>query len=245
MEKISKYTKNILAYPFSNNSAMIIDAVAGSGKSTNMVKLSINLVNRKIVPASKQKLITFSNRSAKDLQRKINKEFKDKKNSPQVSTIHGLMVKIIKENFNPNITIMSQWQSIIMIRSIMIAKGWLDNLEDSTMAQKTKVATEVYQLLDYVKANVRVNGYKYYKAEFNMSDYKKSKVISDERLKTVLLEYEQKKNDTDMYDYSDLLFKAIIMLESNPEVLAKVRAETKMLFVDECIDVKSKVKVRY
>lgn len=236
MDKISKYTKNILAYPFHNNSAMIIDAVAGSGKSTNMVKLSISLVKRKIVPATKQKLITFSNRSSKDLQRKINKEFKDKKNSPQVSTIHGLMVKIIKEYFNENITVMSQWQSIVMIRSIMISKGWLDNLEDGTMAQKTKVATEVYQLLDYIKANVRVNGYKYYKADFNMSEYKKSKVISDERLKIVLKEYEQKKNDTDMYDYSDLLFKSIIMLESNPDILEKVRAETKLLIVDEVQD---------
>jgi len=237
MDKVSKYTKNILAYPFSNNSAMMFNAVAGSGKSTNLVELSLSLVKRKIVPATKQKLITFSNRSAKDLQRKINKRYKDKKKVPQVSTIHGLMVKIIKENFNSNITVMSQWQSVLMIRSIMSSKGWLDNLEDGTMAQKTKVATEVYQLLDYVKANVRVNGYRYYKADFNMSEYKSSTVISDERLKLVLKEYEQKKNDTDMYDYSDLLFKAIIMLESNPDILAKVRSETKMLFVDEVQDV--------
>ena len=235
-DKISEYTKNILAYPFEENSAMVIKAVAGSGKSTNMVTLALSLVKRRIVPASKQKLITFSNRSSKDLQRKINEEFKGRVNKPQVSTIHGLMVKVIKDNFNPNITIMSQWQSILMIRSIMLSKGWLDNLEDGSMSQKTKVATEVYQLLDYVKSNVRVNGYKYYKAEFNMSEYKKSKVISDDRLKAVLLEYEQKKNEMDMYDYSDLLFKSIIMLESNPDILKKVREETKMLFLDEAQD---------
>ena len=94
----SKYQRAIRKYKFSKDTALMLNAVAGSGKSTTGVKVSLSLVARKIVPASRQKLVTFSNRSSKDLQRKINKAFKGKKTAPQVSTLHGLMVIIIKQN---------------------------------------------------------------------------------------------------------------------------------------------------
>lgn len=232
----SEYQLAILKYPFRRNTVIKVEAVAGSGKSTTMVELAYYLSERKKVRAEKQRLITFSNKSARDLQKKINTKFKGSPLKPQVSTLHGFAMKIIKDHFNPNITVLTQWQSVMLIRSIMEVKNLFVLLEDDTMATKTKVATEVYKLLDYIKANVKVNGSDYYKANFKMSKYRSNKVISDKNLSVVLKEYEAKKNGTNMFDYSDLIYKSILLLEAKPEALEEVRKDTKVLYGDEAQD---------
>lgn len=234
---LSEYQKAMMRSDFPKNCSYFINAVAGSGKSTSMVELSHHLHTTKQVNANKQRLITFSNKAAKDLQSKINVKFKSSKYRPKVSTLHGMCTQLLREYVKVDVTTLTQWQSILMVRGILINIGFFKLGED--MKGRSSVAMGVLEHLDFIKSNVKCNAHTLEGGNFRLSSFSSTgnkDLISDKDFSLVVKSYEAEKRKQNVYDFSDLIFRLVTYLESDPSLLKKCRDSIGWLCSDEAQD---------
>ena len=84
---------------------MGIMAVPGAGKTTILLALIIKLIKDGISPENIF-VLTYMESAAKNFKERIKLAIQDMPETPNISTIHGLALRIIKENSNFIKTIM-------------------------------------------------------------------------------------------------------------------------------------------
>ena len=88
--------KPVLNY---KSGSMAISAVPGAGKTTILLALIIKLINRGVVPTNIF-VLTYMDSAARNFRERIKNMCPNSTLLPNISTIHGLALKIIKENSN-------------------------------------------------------------------------------------------------------------------------------------------------
>ncbi len=88
--------KPVLDY---NGGAMGICAVPGAGKTTVLLMLILKLIDEKIAPENIF-VMTFMESAARNFRDRIKTLRPDSMQLPNISTIHGLALRILKENEN-------------------------------------------------------------------------------------------------------------------------------------------------
>lgn len=78
---------------------MAISAVPGAGKTTILLALIVKLLEAK-VPAENIFVMTYMESAARNFRDRIKNIFPDSTQLPNISTIHGLALRILKENNN-------------------------------------------------------------------------------------------------------------------------------------------------
>ncbi len=78
---------------------MAISAVPGAGKTTILLALIVKLLEAK-VPAENIFVMTYMESAARNFRERIKNIFPDTTQLPNISTIHGLALRILKENNN-------------------------------------------------------------------------------------------------------------------------------------------------
>lgn len=78
---------------------MAISAVPGAGKTTILLALIVKLLEAK-VPAENIFVMTYMESAARNFRDRIKNIFPDSAQLPNISTIHGLALRILKENNN-------------------------------------------------------------------------------------------------------------------------------------------------
>ncbi len=78
---------------------MAVSAVAGAGKTTIMLALILKLLNEKILPENIF-VLTFMDSAARNFKERIKENFPHLVELPHISTIHGLALRILRENNN-------------------------------------------------------------------------------------------------------------------------------------------------
>jgi DNA helicase-2/ATP-dependent DNA helicase PcrA len=197
---------------------MGIMAVPGAGKTTILLALIIKLIKDGIKPENIF-VLTYMEAAAKNFKERIKSAIPDNLDLPNISTIHGLALRIIKENGN------------------YTKVGLDENFEICDDTTKEKIIKELF-----FKLKIDEDKYENYlrcisivKLSTNSDElHSKYKEIQD--FYNFLNEYNLTLKKNNIIDYDDMLCFAVKILEKNQEILKYYQNICKYIIEDEAQD---------
>ncbi len=190
--------KPVLAY---ENGRMAISAVPGAGKTTILLALIIKLLEKGINPDNIF-VMTYMESAARNFRERIKSVRENSAELPYISTIHGLALRILKENGNFERLGLSQDFDIC----------------DDT--QKTRIIKDVLKRIkiDENDLNDFTKGLSVFKiGEGSFKDFTtKDKKLSD--FKKFFETYQQILKENNLIDYDDILTMSVKLLEENEDI---------------------------
>ncbi len=196
--------------------SMAISAVPGAGKTTILLALITKIMETGVDP-SRIYVLTYMDSAARNFRERIKNMCPDTVKLPNISTIHGLALRILKENSNferlnlsADFDICDDTQRTRIIKSIS--------------GKNTKTDIE-----DFDKA---ISVLKLQEGSIN-SDIRDKKV---EKFKIFYNSYQEKLKEADMIDYDDILIMSVKLLENNPDILEYYQNSVEYIIEDEAQD---------
>ena len=205
--------KPVLDYKKGNMGVM---AVPGAGKTTILLSLVLKLLNSGVNPQNIF-VVTYMDSAARNFRERIkNISFSQ---LPNISTIHGLALRLIRENAN------------------YTKLGLNDNFEITDDKQKEGIIKTLMSSL-----NIEQDKYEAYLK--GISTLKLEGTIEPERSKYKNINeffdfykvYRKFMADNNLIDYDDMLCLALELLEKNPDVLSYYQDIFKYIIEDEAQD---------
>ncbi len=196
--------------------SMAISAVPGAGKTTILLLLIIKLMSRGINPNNIY-VLTYMDSAARNFRERIKNMCPESVILPNISTIHGLALRILKENSNferlsltDDFDICDDTQRMRIIRAISgkIGKTELEDFDK---------AISVFKL-----------------QEGNIETPTANKKI--EKFKNFYKEYQAQLKEANMIDYDDILILSVKLLENNPDILEYYQNICEYIIEDEAQD---------
>ncbi len=209
--------KNVLNY---KGGLMSVSATAGSGKTTILLLLVEKILNGEIIEKIEPKnifVLTFMESAARNFREKIKDKYPNLSELPNISTIHGLALRILKENNN--------YSRI----------GFDFDFEIIDEIKRTSILSEILNTLgiDGTKLELYNSAISSYKNEL-AQDYN---FISSNRLFLKIYEaYQEKLKSQNLIDYDDLLFLSLKLLRENEDILSYYQNLAKIIIEDEAQD---------
>ena len=209
--------KAVLEY---KSGKMAVSAVAGSGKTTIMLALILKLLEGSIIKDIKSEnifVLTFMESAARNFRERIKQNYPDMIELPQISTIHGLALKILKEN--NNYTFLN-----------------LDNdfeITDENKRREIIASAVVNAGLEYDKTELYERAISDFKNSSGTTDIKKVKSPS---FKRIFSTYDKFMKENNLLDYDDLLIYALKLLKTNQGVRLHYQNLARIIIEDEAQD---------
>ncbi len=207
--------KKVLEY---KKGKMGIMAVPGAGKTTILLALIIKLLNEGIMPEHIF-VLTYMESAAKNFKERIKAAVSDDCDLPNISTIHGLALRIIKENANYN--------KIGLDENFEICDDTLKERIIKELLYKLKIDDEKYDNFIRCISIVKLSAY-------NGEIYSKYKDIQE--FYRFYEEYNKILKQSNLLDYDDMLCYAVKILENNPEILNYYQNICRYIIEDEAQD---------
>ena len=205
--------KPVLEY---NKGSMAISAVPGAGKTTILLALIIKLLNKGIKPENIF-VLTYMESAARNFRERIKNMAPNSTQLPNISTIHGLALRIIKDNANyerlgldSDFEICDDTQRMRIIKGIS-GKNLKRDIEDFDRA------------ISVMKLQ-----------EGNIDTPSTDKKI--EKFKTFFKEYQKNLDEANLIDYDDILLLSVKLLENNPDILSYYQDVCEYIIEDEAQD---------
>ncbi len=200
---------------------MAVLATAGSGKTTIMLLLVEKILEGKIIGKIEPKnifVLTFMESAARNFKERIKQKYPDLKELPNISTIHGLALRIIKENNN-------------------YSKLGLDfDFEIIDEIKRNAILTEILYSkgIQNDKLSLYDSAISAYKNELSIEgdDFSPSNRL----FLSVFEEYQKELKKQNFLDYDDLLFMALKLLRENKDVLEYYQNLASIIIEDEAQD---------
>ena len=207
--------KPVLEYKSGN---MAISAVPGAGKTTILLALIIKLLNDGINPENIF-VLTYMESAARNFRERIKNINPENAKLPNISTIHGLALRILKDNSNferlgfaPDFEICDDSQRGSIIQSISAQLNLKKNeIEDYDRA------ISVFKLGQGVLPK-------------SVANAKVQKFIEFYKL------YENALKSANLIDYDDMLLSSVKLLENNKDILEYYQDICKYIIEDEAQD---------
>ncbi len=199
------------------NGFVLVIAGAGTGKTATLTHRIANLIDKGIDPENIL-AITFTNKAANEMKKRINKILGSKK-SLNIGTFHSICLKFIKE-FNPDInyTIIYEDDKKKIIKQLIKSNEYLE---------KTKDITEiVISIISSWKNNVILPDQAMQDAQSYNQRYSAN----------IYMQYRAMLTQANSLDFDDLILEANIMLATRPEVSEELSGRFKYILVDEYQD---------
>ena len=207
--------KPVLAY---QQGYMGISAVPGAGKTTILLALIIRLLERGINPEGIF-VLTYMDSAARNFREKIKNIRRDSSKLPNISTIHGLALRILKENGSCE------------------KLGFSSDFEICDDSQRGRILREISQRLK-IEAKT-AEEFDRAVSVFKMGNCEFSAVLSNEKLKKFKLffeAYEDNLHENNLIDYDDMLTGSVKILKENPDILAHYQDICEYIIEDEAQD---------
>lgn len=197
---------------------MGIMAVPGAGKTTILLALIIKLLNSDI-PAENIFVLTYMESAAKNFKERLKLGIKNPSSLPNISTIHGLALRIIKENGN------------------YIKAGLDEDFEICDDNTKEKILKEIFYKL-------KINDDKYDNYIKSISIIKlsgiqeplSSKYQDIQEFYRFFNEYNIALKKQNLIDYDDMLRYAVMILKQNKETAKYYQNLCRYIIEDEAQD---------
>ena len=196
--------------------SMAISAVPGAGKTTILLALIIKLMSHGVNPNNIY-VLTYMDSAARNFRERIKNMCPESVLLPNISTIHGLALKILKENSNYerlNLTddfdICDDTQRMKIIRAISgnITKTDVEDFDKAISVLKLQEGN-----IDKPTTNKKI-----------------------EKFKAFYNEYQAQLKEANMIDYDDILILSVKLLENNPDILEYYQDICEYIIEDEAQD---------
>ena len=198
-----------------NSGKMAISAVPGAGKTTILLYLILKLLDNNIKPENIF-VLTYMESAARNFRDRIKNIRQNSSQIPNISTIHGLALRIIKENgnferlgLNPDFDICDDTQRIRIVRDI---------------ASKLKMKQK--EIEEYDRAI----------SVFKLGEGILEKAVNQKKFQIFFNEYQNQLKTQNLIDYEDILTSSVKLLRKNPDILAHYQEVCKYIIEDEAQD---------
>ncbi len=192
---------------------MAVSAVAGSGKTTIMLALIMKLLKRPEIKPENIFVLTYMESAARNFKERIKEAYPNMSELPHISTIHGLALRILRENNNyallnldENFEIADETRSSAIIADVVFGAG----LEG-----------------DKVELYIKAIG------AFKNSGQKAEK---SPLFQKIFEKYENYLKENSLIDYDDLLILALKLLRENKNVQEYYQNLAHFVIEDEAQD---------
>ena len=205
--------KPVLDY---TNGSMAISAVPGAGKTTILLALIAKLIKRGIKPDNIY-VLTYMDSAARNFRERIKNMCPNTTQLPNISTIHGLALKILKENSNfERLNLSSDFDICDDTQRLRIIKN--------VQGKQTKTETEEFdRAISVLKLQ---EGY--------INNQSSDKKI--EKFRAFFNSYQAQLHELNMIDYDDILILSVKLLENNPDILEYYQNICEYIIEDEAQD---------
>ncbi len=195
---------------------MAISAVPGAGKTTILLALIMKLLDKDVKP-SNIFVLTYMESAARNFRERIKNMAPNSNQLPNISTIHGLALRIIKDNSNyERLGLVSDFEICDDTQRMRILKS-IDGKFTKTELDEFDRAISVMKLQE---------------GDIN-------KPVSDkkiEKFKNFYIEYQKKLNEANLIDYDDILLLSVKLLEKNKDILEYYQEICEYIIEDEAQD---------
>ena len=203
------------------NGPVMIIAGAGSGK-TRVLTYRIAYLMKCGVPAHQILALTFTNKAANEMKKRIIKLVGDDAGSLWMGTFHSMFARILRKEcmhlkFTPSFTIYDSNDSLSTIKKVM-EKLNLPTQQFNPLAIRSRISIAKNQYLSPSK--------------FAETAHE----LFDEKAALVYSEYQKTLQRSNAMDFDDLLVKPIELFEKKKDVLEKYQYRFKFILVDEFQD---------
>lgn len=189
-------------------------AVAGAGKTTIMLALIMKMLENNIKPENIF-VLTYMDSAARTFKERIKNAYPNLEGLPNISTIHGLSLRILKENNNH-------------------AHLGLDvDFEIVDEIKRLKLITEI--IYNEGIDTSKVNSYERGISAFKNSSYKNENNLTP-LFKRVYEQYQRTLKSLNLIDYDDLLILALDLLKTNSKIREYYQNLAHFVIEDEAQD---------
>lgn len=190
--------KPVLEY---SQGEMAISAVPGAGKTTILLALIIKLLDSGINPENIF-VMTYMESAARNFRDRIKNIRQNSSQLPNISTIHGLALRILKENGN--------YERL----------GLSSDFEICDDTQRSRIVREIATKLKLKKTETDefdrgVSVFKIGGGNFEITQITDKKI---EKFKTFFEEYQTVLRENNLIDYDDMLISSVKLLENNEDI---------------------------
>lgn len=207
--------KPVLEY---QSGLMGISAVPGAGKTTILLALIIKLLERGINPENIF-VLTYMDSAARNFRERIKNVRKNSSKLPNISTIHGLALRILKENGN--------YEKL----------GLSGDFEICDDSQRGRILREISSKLKIEQKTAEefdrgVSAFKFGGScvSGNVTDVKLKKFLMFFKL------YQETLKENNLIDYDDMLTGSVKILKENFDILAHYQDICQYIIEDEAQD---------
>ena len=210
-----KDQEGVLAY---KKDKMAISAVPGAGKTTILLALIIKLLEQNIKPENIF-VLTYMDSAARNFRDRIKNICSDLTSIPNISTIHGLALRILKDNSN--------YERLNLTSDFEICDD-----------------TKRYNILQQLTQKIKLKKGEMEEFDRAISVAKHSKInpeisSKDEKIQRFLNfynEYQKILAEENIIDYDDMLIMSVKLLEDNPDILKHYQEICEYIIEDEAQD---------
>lgn len=208
----------------SNAKYLRIIAGAGSGKTRVLTTRIAHLIEDEDIFPNRILAITFTNKAANEMKERVSNMLADNTNSPFISTVHSMCVRILREDIG--------------------VTGWPRNFTVADSDDQKSILKQAYKkfnmdaqtlsygaMLNYISANKT--------EEISPSEAKAmaGQWEADNKKADIYAFYENRLNELFALDFDDLILKTVQMFDKYEEVLAKWQRRFHYILVDEFQDI--------
>ncbi|MCR5265137.1 MAG: UvrD-helicase domain-containing protein [Cyanobacteria bacterium RUI128] len=209
---------------------MAISAVPGAGKTTILLALIVKLMNSGINPENIY-VLTYMESAARNFKDRIKNIDPDSTKMPNISTIHGLALKILKENsnferlgLNSDFDICDDTQRGNLLHSLIHLAN--DDLEDFDRAISVfKLGGGTSENIDTTRIKKLLNLTKGSAGDMKLARFLK-----------FFYSYQEKLKQNNLIDYDDILLSSVRLLEENRDILEYYQEICEYIIEDEAQD---------
>lgn len=197
---------------------MAISAVPGAGKTTILLALILKLLDNGVRPENIF-VLTYMESAARNFRERIKSVREESAQLPNISTIHGLALRILKENGN------------------FERLGLPSDFEICDDTQRTRILREIsskmkLQKEDFADFDRGISVFKIGGGKFTPE----IKNIKIKKFRIFFEEYQTALKTLNLIDYDDILLSSVKLLEENPDILSHYQNICHFIIEDEAQD---------
>ena len=222
---------------------LLLEAGPGTGKTRTLVGRIVFLLGQKNVPPSGILALTFSNRAAEEMRTRVAKAFPESAPRIWIGTFHAFGLELLRKygtrlGLPPRIDVLDPSDSISLLERLLpkLDLDHYQNLYDPALylrdimraisrAKDELVGPQEYAALADSMLNSATSSEEIEKAE---------RAVEVAR---IYMTYQEALDCEHLLDFGDLIFKAVSLLRTHPDVRTTFRNTYRHVLVDEYQDV--------
>jgi len=203
----------------------------GTGKTHALVDLYEQAVKRGVAGRDQVLVLTFSTGAADEIARRIDERLHDDYGEAWISTFHSFCARLLRDNApDRDRLLLNGFQEWVVMREVLShvdpsSLGSLDGVRKSDA-----FAHDLLAFVALMKQNLVHPSALLLAAEARAGE--RLRVLAG-----VYQAYQQRMQQSGMFDFRDLISGAIELLQSNPALCERLRSKFRLILVDEFQDV--------